>query len=1016
MTSEIEDELLAAVDAMNNDPREVEEKFKERRVKALNQMIRVVQNNETQQFLDYPLASARMNPILDQLYVIQQVMANNELTFESSGERIDTVGALVERFAEEAIAKITGEPLDNGVGQELTAERLKANIDAMHEGILGLIEDDHSVRTMEDSADYRKAASKDGIVEFVCSLNAAIRGSSDTTDAADNLLAYLQEYMPDELAVISENVLTEQDCEDVSKFTADREVRSALYNLRLVITEFAAARAIDAPEEVDNTLTDFLSGLEQNARNLASLDEGNREALLNLADTYGGTFSRRDLIDQFDSEVPNTKSGRAAHDLFSLVASAIGVNMLPAKYIEQIVSAEEGSEIAAQADRATEVFNEVLSGLTADATLEPPSVAPSVDDLTDGDAVENKAAAAEILSHVTSMLRSFKKELPDEYESWPPGDASPWEAGNAEDIVSAIKKMFSSAEEVESLAEENDTTVRVASYDDLSDSAKAYFDNMTPDSISDFSPDTLRSITQMLGGVPPGDDAEEEEDENNAEEEAVSAIYSSLTSFKKRMPEEFNAWSEREAFVNAWEANDVDTVADLFKNWHNYANDIYGQADEAGMSVDVTMFEDLSEDAQMFLDDFDISDPNSYDFDGLNEIYELLRDDATVAPKSRAPALDLGDDEDEDGGVSSDANSDPFADLKVDELTPDEEPNMFDGKIDFSDIDPTDDDFDAELDKMLSGGKSKPTSAPKVDDDLSLEDLGDDDLSLESLEPSGAKPSGAKPGVDEDLSLEDLGDEDLSLEDLGDELGADEEVGSSPLTSNDVVEYAAAIRAAKPGASRWSDIPNDHNAIYRFLNAVSDGDKAAHARVLLANRPDLKVTISSVMEDEFYEPNWEDANADDPFAGDDSNPLDNIFGGSDSGDTDTGDDLSYLLADAPKSGKTGAKVMDYDTALNTLGLDSAPFSDEDVQNAHFLLSDVNSPAYPALEAKSFNGQILSQNLAAVMADNIVNGSSVDLGPVGAIKDTVKRAGAGGKQALEALLVEALGGADEPYSL
>ena len=914
VTSEIEDELLAAVDAMNNDPREVEEKFKELRVKALKQMIRDVQNNETQKFLDYPLASARRNPVLDQLYVIQQVMTNNELTFDSSGERIDTVGALVERFAEEAIAKITGEPLDNGVGQELTAERLKTNIDAMHEGILGLIEDDHSVRKMDDSADYRKAASKDGIVEFVCSLNAAIRGSSDTTDAADNLLAYLQEYMLDALAVISENVLTEQDCEDVSKFTADREVRSALYNLRLVITEFAAARAIDAPEEVDNTLTDFLSGLEQNARNLASLDEGNREALLNLAEAYGGTFSRQDLIDQFDSEVPNTKSGRAAHDLFSLVASAIGVNMLPAKYIEQIVSAEDGSEIAAQADRATEVFNEVLSGLTADATLEPPSVAPSVDDLTDGGEDEGDEQGA----------------------------------GSAED--------------------------------------------------------------------------DEGGDENNAEEEAVRAIYSSLNSFKKRMPDEFNAWPEREAFVNAWETNDVDTVADLFKNWHNYANDIYGQADEAGMAVDVTMFEDLSEDAQMFLDDFDISDPTSYDFDGLNEIYELLRDDATVAPKSRAPALDMGDDEDEDGGVSSDANSDPFADLKVDELTPDEEPNMFDGKIDVSDIDPTDDDLDAELDMMLSGGKSKPTSAPKVDDDLSLEDLGDDDLSLEdlgdddlnleSLEPSGAKPSGAKPSVDDDLSLEDLGDD----------FGADEEVGSSPLTNNDVVEYAAAIRAAKPGASRWSDIPNDHNAIYRFLNAVSDGDKAAHARVLLANRPDLKVTISSVMEDEFYEPNWEYENTDDPFAGDNSNPLDNIFGGggSDSGDIgDIGaddDDLSYLLADAPKSGKTGAKVMDYTTALNTLGLDSAPFSDEDVQNAHFLLADVDSPAYPALEAKSFNGQILSQNLAAVMADNIVNGSSVDLGPVGAIKDTVKRAGAGGKQALEALLVEALGGVDESYSL
>ena len=283
----------------------------------------------------------------------------------------------------------------------------------------------------------------------------------------------------------------------------------------------------------------------------------------------------------------------------------------------------------------------------------------------------------------------------------------------------------------------------------------------------------------------------------------------------------------------------------------------------------------------------------------------------------------------------------------------------------------------------------------------------DDDLSLESLEPSGAKPGGAKPGVDDDLSLEDLGDD----------FGDDEEVGSSPLTSNDVVEYAAAIRAAKPGASRWSDIPNDHNAIYRFLNAVSDGDKAAHARVLLANRPDLKVTISSVMKDEFYEPNWEDENVDDPFAGDDSNPLDNIFGGGNSADTGADDDdLSYLLADAPKSVKTGPKVMDYDTALNTLGLDSAPFSDEDVQNAHFLLADVDSPAYPALEAKSFNGQILSQNLAAVMADNIVNGSSIDLGPVGAIKDTVKRAGAGGKQALEALLVEALGGADESYSL
>jgi hypothetical protein len=252
---------------------------------------------------------------------------------------------------------------------------------------------------------------------------------------------------------------------------------------------------------------------------------------------------------------------------------------------------------------------------------------------------------------------------------------------------------------------------------------------------------------------------------------------------------------------------------------------------------------------------------------------------------------------------------------------------------------------------------------------------------------------------------------------LGDDFGDDEEVGSSPLTSNDVVEYAAAIRAAKPGASRWSDIPNDHNAIYRFLNAVSDGDKAAHARVLLANRPDLKVTISSVMEDEFYEPNWEDENADDPFAGDDSNPLDNIFGGGDSADIGADDDdLGYLLADAPKSGKTGAKVMDYTTALNTLGLDSAPFSDEDVQNAHFLLADPDSPAYPALEAMAVDGKVVAQDVAAVMADHIVNGSSIDLGPVGAIKDTVKRAGAGGKQALEALLVEALGGADESYSL
>lgn len=109
------------------------------------------------------------------------------------------------------------------------------------------------------------------------------------------------------------------------------------------------------------------------------------------------------------------------------------------------------------------------------------------------------------------------------------------------------------------------------------------------------------------------------------------------------------------------------------------------------------MFEDLSEDAQMFLDDFDISDPTSYDFDGLNEIYELLRDDAQVSG-SRAPALDMGDDEDEDVGAGTDNQ---FDDLKVDELdnlTPDEEPNMFAGKIDVSDIDPTDDDLDAELD------------------------------------------------------------------------------------------------------------------------------------------------------------------------------------------------------------------------------------------------------------------------------------------------------------------------------
>ena len=108
--------------------------------------------------------------------------------------------------------------------------------------------------------------------------------------------------------------------------------------------------------------------------------------------------------------------------------------------------------------------------------------------------------------------------------------------------------------------------------------------------------------------------------------------------------------------------------------------------------------------------------------------------------------------------------------------------------------------------------------------------------------------------------------------------------------------------------------------------------------------------------------------------------------------------------------------MDYTTALNTLGLDSAPFSDEDVQNAHLLLADVDSPAYHALQAQEVDGKVLSQDIAAVMADNITNGSSIDLGPVGAIRDTVKRAGAGGKQALEALLVEALGGADESYSL
>lgn len=93
-----------------------------------------------------------------------------------------------------------------------------------------------------------------------------------------------------------------------------------------------------------------------------------------------------------------------------------------------------------------------------------------------------------------------------------------------------------------------------------------------------------KRLHALLGGNVPSSD-EDEDDGENAEEEAVRAIYSSLNSFKKRMPEEFNAWPERENLRQCVESNDIHVVADLFKNWHNYANDIYGQADEAGMDV-----------------------------------------------------------------------------------------------------------------------------------------------------------------------------------------------------------------------------------------------------------------------------------------------------------------------------------------------------------------------------------------------------------------------------------------------
>ena len=467
--------------------------------------------------------------------------------------------------------------------------------------------------------------------------------------------------------------------------------------------------------------------------------------------------------------------------------------------------------------------------------------------------------------------------------------------------------------------------------------------------------------------------------------EVLDAVKKTITSFKRMLPQEFNDWDFRQSFADSVSDNQLsddnefgepapleftERILELFTDWDGHAAEIDGIAEEAGYQVDIVRIEDLSPEAQENYDGITIDD---LDRDDLDYVMYLMSTEAPVRMGSQPAAAPVS---------SSVIEPDDFDSLQLAE-----EPasNLFGSTvIDVNDV---------------------PDDGPGMDDDLAA--------LIGGGKPAASKPAPAKPAasIDDDLSA-----------------GEFEVAGPSKMTNEEVTEYAAAIRAAKPSVEAkdlsFDAIPDDHNAVFRFFRALPSGDKAEYARYLEDKRPDLFDTIDGVLREEFMEPDWNEAGAEPDF--EEGNPFDTAFNGGgededmnpdtmfggDKFNTDENDPLAGLLDSTPSK----QTVMPLDRAKQII---KTPINPAHVFDAYASVSsELDSPdSYERLKSVAdVDGDVTTQEIAKVMADMIVNGSDLDLGPLATIRTEVVRNGADGKRALESLLVDALGGADEIYAV
>lgn len=467
--------------------------------------------------------------------------------------------------------------------------------------------------------------------------------------------------------------------------------------------------------------------------------------------------------------------------------------------------------------------------------------------------------------------------------------------------------------------------------------------------------------------------------------EVLDAVKKTITSFKRMLPQEFNDWDFRQSFADSVSDNQLsddnefgepapleftERILELFTDWDGHAAEIDGIAEEAGYQVDIVRIEDLSPEAQENYDGITIDD---LDRDDLDYVMHLMSTEAPVRKGSQPAAAPV---------YSSVIEPDDFDSLQLAE-----EPasNLFGSTvIDVNDV---------------------PDDGPGMDDDLAA--------LIGGGKPAASKPAPAKPAasIDDDLSA-----------------GEFEVAGPSKMTNEEVTEYAAAIRAAKPSVEAkdlsFDVIPDDHNAVFRFFRALPSGDKAEYARYLADKRPDLFDTIDGVLREEFMEPDWNEAGAEPDF--EEGNPFDTAFNGGgadedlnpdtmfggDKFNTDENDPLAGLLDSTPSK----QTVMPLDRAKQII---KTPINPAHVFDAYASVSsELDSPdSYERLKSVAdVDGNVTTQEIAKVMADMIVNGSDLDMGPLATIRTEVVRNGADGKRALESLLVDALGGADEIYAV